>query len=329
MLTDNHKSIAPPLLMKSAYWGQDIDSLLDSVQNRTPTLRFKLLTQKRSNNNAYMAVSEVNKLQLAFIRYGSMVEFLSQIDDSYIFVINFGGKCSIKLNNLDLCTNQQVTLLPPKSNLEHIYSADCGHLILRFLPDKHHDQLFAPLFDDCAMHCNPKVNEAIYNLCRHFLQKCEYAETKASVRERVHSLKQELYQVLANQTVIRNVATTEALLTELASSPVSAAIDFIKENPQWDYSIESLTQLLAVSRRTLYDQFKRHTGTTPYRYYKNFKLGLTRLDLLKYGNKLSITEIASSHGFTHLGRFSSEYRKVFGELPTQTVQLISQQRQLS
>lgn len=44
-----------------------------------------------------------------------------------------------------------------------------------------------------------------------------------------------------------------------------------------------------------------------------------RLDLMKYSNVKTITDIASKNGFLHLGRFSNQYKILFGELPKQTV----------
>ena len=50
------------------------------------------------------------------------------------------------------------------------------------------------------------------------------------------------------------------------------------------------------------------------------RLSQARQALLSANCKLmTVTEIATSFGFVELGRFSVEYRKVFGESPSQTL----------
>lgn len=316
MFQTNNQPIAPPLLMKSVYWGRDISNLLDTILDKAQGLNVNLVTQQASDNNGYVALSQVDQLQLGFIRYGASVQLQTELDDSYIFIVSFGGKHQIKDLNGNMSVSKSVTLLPQSSKLELIYSGDCDHLALRFLPTDNHRNLLAPMFEKPIETVNDEpVNTAIYNTCANFLTDCDFAADKASVRERIRILRTQLLGLVKSSSLARQNITTKI------NCAVNSAINFIRENPHWDYSVEELSDLMQVSPRTLYDQFKKHTGTTPYRYYKNLKLGRARLDLIKYGNELSITEIASFHGFSHLGRFSSEYRKVFGELPTSTVQL--------
>jgi len=40
--------------------------------------------------------------------------------------------------------------------------------------------------------------------------------------------------------------------------------------------------------------------------------------LLKEGRASTVTEVALAVGIPHFGRFANEYRKMFGEVPSQT-----------
>ena len=61
-------------------------------------------------------------------------------------------------------------------------------------------------------------------------------------------------------------------------------------------------------------------GIPPCRYLRMLRLSQARRALLSAdGNLVTVTEIATGFGFVELGRFSVEYRKVFGESPSQTL----------
>jgi AraC-like DNA-binding protein len=60
------------------------------------------------------------------------------------------------------------------------------------------------------------------------------------------------------------------------------------------------------------------------------RLSQARRSLLSAdGKSATVTEIATSFGFVELGRFSVEYRKAFGESPSQTLQRTSPDRTLA
>jgi AraC-like DNA-binding protein len=61
-------------------------------------------------------------------------------------------------------------------------------------------------------------------------------------------------------------------------------------------------------------------GLPPCRHFRMLRLSEARRALLAADRELvTVTEIATSFGFVELGRFSVEYRKVFGESPSQTM----------
>jgi AraC-like DNA-binding protein len=88
--------------------------------------------------------------------------------------------------------------------------------------------------------------------------------------------------------------------------------------------ISALCRALAVSERTLRKAFHRTHGVPPCRHLRMLRLSQARRALLSAdGNLVTVTEIATGFGFVELGRFSVEYRKVFGESPSQTLQRTS------
>ena len=84
--------------------------------------------------------------------------------------------------------------------------------------------------------------------------------------------------------------------------------------------IPTLCQTLAVSERTLRKAFQQIRGLPPCRRLRMLRLSGARWALLSArGRFVTVTEIATSFGFVELGRFSVEYRKTFGESPSETL----------
>lgn len=80
--------------------------------------------------------------------------------------------------------------------------------------------------------------------------------------------------------------------------------------------VTDLCLALNVSRRTLERTFHRILGKAPKEYLRQLKLCMAREDLVR--GECSVTEVAVRHGFLELGRFAQSYRRLFGELPSET-----------
>jgi transcriptional regulator GlxA family with amidase domain len=84
--------------------------------------------------------------------------------------------------------------------------------------------------------------------------------------------------------------------------------------------ISTLCHTLAVSERTLRKAFHKIHGLPPCRHLRMLRLSQARRALLSADSqRVTVTEIATCFGFVELGRFSVEYRKMFGESPSQTL----------
>ncbi len=94
---------------------------------------------------------------------------------------------------------------------------------------------------------------------------------------------------------------------------------FIVDNADQPVTIEQLVEVCGVSARALFDGFRRFRGTSPMAYLKTVRLARAREDLLNAGPADTVTGIACRWGFYQFGRFAAEYKRIYGELPSQTL----------
>ena len=101
---------------------------------------------------------------------------------------------------------------------------------------------------------------------------------------------------------------------------VSHAEKLAMADLQTQLDIATLCRALSVSERTLRKAFHRIHGLPPHRCLRLLKLSRARGELMMArGRHVTVTEIATALGFVELGRFSVEYRRAFGESPSETL----------
>ncbi|TAY41605.1 helix-turn-helix transcriptional regulator [Rhizobium leguminosarum] len=100
---------------------------------------------------------------------------------------------------------------------------------------------------------------------------------------------------------------------------VKWAIDFMQEHTAEPISLNDIAMAAKVSVRTLQQGFRQFRDTTPMAYLHELRMAAAHRDLLASDAKQGIADVALRWGFTHLGRFAAEYRKRFGQLPSQTL----------
>jgi AraC-like DNA-binding protein len=103
-----------------------------------------------------------------------------------------------------------------------------------------------------------------------------------------------------------------------APRDVKRAIEYIRTHLDSPITIDDLVAAAGVPGRTLYQHFRDFEGVTPFGYAKKLRFERVRAALL-LGGEITVTEAASRWGFEHLGRFSIEYRRRFGESPSATL----------
>lgn len=90
-------------------------------------------------------------------------------------------------------------------------------------------------------------------------------------------------------------------------------------NMEQHVKLTELADFTGYSLRAMELIFKKTVGMTPTRWFINIRLNGALRDLMQGTESTSVSEVANRWGFQHLARFSEQYRKAFGELPSKTL----------
>lgn len=130
------------------------------------------------------------------------------------------------------------------------------------------------------------------------------------------------YVLAALNGASRSNPDSGAITRRRAKRVTELAIEYIKAefNRHNCPSIVDICQQINVSQRTLQNSFQEILELTPNTYLRYLRLNRIKAELANPDNaEATVTNIATSWHFYHLGRFSNDYLQLFGELPSTTL----------
>lgn len=131
--------------------------------------------------------------------------------------------------------------------------------------------------------------------------------------DRLHLLFDETFTDLSNWQYIRPKISRRYWIYHQAREIIEA--DLFHPHTSME-----ICQTIQVSRRALEYAFQQIAGCSPNDYIRSRKLTAIRQELKQAKpGFVRVSEVASRYGFRHFGRFSSQFRALFGELPSETL----------
>lgn len=111
-------------------------------------------------------------------------------------------------------------------------------------------------------------------------------------------------------------AVPEEAAASTRPRPVHRVIEAMEADPARPWSPADLAEIAGCSVRRLQQAFRKHVGTSPLAYLHDLRLDRVRVDLA--AGARPVTDVAMRWGLHHMGRFAADYKRRFGELPSQT-----------
>jgi AraC family ethanolamine operon transcriptional activator len=98
------------------------------------------------------------------------------------------------------------------------------------------------------------------------------------------------------------------------------AWEIVEDDDQGVVTVSELCARLGVPIRTLDDAFHACLGVAPKRFILGMRLNKVRRQLGHPADEATtVTRVATRFGFFHFGHFAQQYRRLFGESPSQTL----------
>lgn len=96
--------------------------------------------------------------------------------------------------------------------------------------------------------------------------------------------------------------------------------DYLNAFPTTSHTVRELCRVARASERTLEYAFLERFGVSPKAYLQAFRLNGVRKALRNADpGSESVTALASRWGFWHMGQFAKDYKRLFAELPSETL----------
>jgi len=123
--------------------------------------------------------------------------------------------------------------------------------------------------------------------------------------------------------IINNIVSNKQLVfrppLRIRDISFRKAINYINSCRTEMPSVEELCLISGSSKRTLEYAFKEKYGFGPKEFIRKQLLNKVQQKLTHAKPSTKVRDVAHRYGFSHLGQFATDYKKLFGELPSETL----------
>lgn len=266
---------------------------------------------------------------LNYMTYGSDVTIdPGALQSFYLVQVPLTGQARVHHRKAEVFADAATaTVLNPDRETQMHWSHDCTKLLLQI--DKCHlesvaqnligRELPGPIRFDPALDLKNAGGQVIRRLILACARAADDGDLYqgASMR-RTQQIENELALALLTHQGNNISHIIDTASDEILPHTMRRALEFIHANLVDPIDLTQIANAAGINARTLQMGFRAKFGVTPMQYLKSARLDLAHYLLLARSEPVSVTEAAFSSGFSHLGRFSQDYKRRFGVAPSQT-----------
>lgn len=270
-------------------------------------------------------------LSLNYLRYGAEVRIdPGDLDDFYLIQFPLRGKALVVNGGHEVLSHEsQAVVLNPSLRSRLEWQAGCEKLIVQVgrkalqmvAEDLIGHRLERPIvFSPAIDGTRPEVAGWARAL-RSCMMAAERGADRWGEGNRNQAVLEEqlIARFLICQPSVIQHFFEEGAVQEATCRHVRRARAFIHANLVEPLTLSRISKAAGCSIRALQLAFRNHLGCTPTQYMRDERLRVAHYHLLTAPEGTLVGDIAYDVGFSHLGRFSIDYRRAFGQSPSATL----------
>lgn len=318
---------APPLAAHQRFASSDLDEVRDKVAQVYCSHRLDPVSGT-GRLAAWQNSVALSRLAVGAMGYGADVVIDPGCLESFFLLMRpYGGSAAIDAGERSFVADRgTASLLNPTDPVRMIWRKDCAKLMVRIDRDAIQQQLAVlidrPLRQPLRFDAVMAMDGRAATWWRYAGLLIEEIDMRGPAAPGSATVKQFESLLLTSILEIQPHNYTAALQDggcRIAPGHVRRVEAYIEEHAHEIIDMAQLVMISGVSARTLFEGFQRFRDTSPMAYLKRIRMQRVRDDLLANPGTDTVANIAARWGFYELGRFAGEYRKLYAEMPSETL----------
>lgn len=268
-------------------------------------------------------------MTLNYLCYGDTV-FIEpgELETFYLIQMPINGFAEIANGNQRFLSGPETaSILNPDRHTAMTWHAECKQLLI-YLPKETLRRLARRLLVRSITHeivFQPEIDFTDPSLAR--LRACAIAFAREADRGELFGSSAALHQTFYEERFIASLLRYQPSNVRcffdiegraVAPRAAKTARDFIVEYADCAISLGDVSSAAGVPIRTLQHQFRHFYDISPTDFLMQERLRRVHSELSSGHFEGDLGDLARSWGFSHAGRFSQYYKRLFGELPSKT-----------
>jgi AraC-like DNA-binding protein len=278
--------------------------------------------------NAWQTIVPLNRIGVGAMSYGGDVYVdPGRLESFYLLMLPYVGTAQVSAGDQNVASDRRTaTLLSPTDPVRMRWNADCAKIMVR-IDRAALEQLLAtmlgrPLKEALRFNLHMPMegrSVAWWRFVTLLMSELECEDSRTARSATLVQLESLLLTSLLEGQQSNYSDTLRSGTCKIAPRHVRQVERFIEEHAGEAISMEQIVEASGVSGRALYDGFKQFRETSPMAYLRSVRMQRVREDLMKASYGETVSSIAARWGFFEFGRFAGQYRKLYGETPSQTL----------